>query len=95
MHRVNPRARETFGPSPGMRALPREADSQARSKITVAFQVNTGCKWLLVDPSDETCRRYSRLLGRNALKTFNMGLVGFTTDLKVNLQAAFPAMDFS
>jgi hypothetical protein len=72
-----------------------EADSQARSKITVAFQVNRDCKWLLVDPSDETCRRYGRLLGRDALKTFNMGLVGFTNDLKENLQAAFPSMDFS
>jgi hypothetical protein len=72
-----------------------EADSQARSKITVAFQVNPNCRWLLVDPSDETCRRYGRLLGRNALKTFNMGLVGFTNDLRENLQAAFPAMDFS
>ena len=27
-----------------------EADSQARSKITVAFQINPGCRWLLVDP---------------------------------------------
>ena len=72
-----------------------EADSQARSKITVAFQVNPHCKWLLVDPADETCRRYGRLLGRDALKTFNMGLVGFANDLRENLQAAFPAMDFS
>lgn len=56
-----------------------EADSQARSKITVAFQVNPTCRWLLVDPGDETCRFYNRLLGKEALKTFNMGLAGFTT----------------
>jgi len=72
-----------------------EADSQARSKITVAFQVNPKCKWLLVDPSDETCHRYTRLLGGNALTTFSTGLVGFASDLKANLQEAFPAIDFS
>jgi len=72
-----------------------EADSQARSKITVAFQVNPTCRWLVVDPSPETCRRYMRLLGQTSLTTFNIGLVGFTNDLRENLQAAFPAMDFS
>lgn len=72
-----------------------EADSQARSKITVAFQVNPDCKWLVVDPSPETCSRYTRLLGKTSLTTFNMGLVGFTNDLKANLQTAFLAVDFS
>jgi len=72
-----------------------EADSQARSKITVAFQVNPDCKWLLVDPSDDTCRRYRRLLGQTALKTMNTTLAGFNTELKANLEAAFPRIDFS
>ena len=72
-----------------------EADSQARSKITVAFQVNPDCRWLVVDPSEDTCRRYRRLLGQTALTTLELGLAGFNNELKANLQLGFPTIDFS
>jgi hypothetical protein len=72
-----------------------EADSQARSKLTVAFQVNSTCRWLVVDPSEETCRRYKRLLGETAVTTQQTGLAGFNNELKTNLQNGFPNVDFS
>jgi hypothetical protein len=72
-----------------------DADSQARSRITVAFQVNPTCRWLVVDPSAETCRRYKRLLGQTALTTVEKGLAGFNNELKANLQGGFPNIDFA
>ena len=71
-----------------------ESDSQARSRITIAAQVNRNCRWLVVDPSPEVCNRYKRLLGRRCLRTQLTTLSGFNNDITDNLQQAFPGVEF-
>jgi len=72
-----------------------EADTQARSKILTAFQINQGCQWLIVNPSDSSISRYRRLLGSLRVKVLQNGLAGFNNDILANLQEAFPTIDFS
>jgi hypothetical protein len=69
-----------------------EADTMARSKILTSFQVNTRARWLVVDPSEQVCARYRRLLGDRRLTTLQMTLAGFNNELIPNLLQAFPTI---
>lgn len=68
-------------------------DPQARCKILTAFQVNQGCLWAVVDPSQEVRAKYERLLGSRRLITFDQGLAGFAVNLEENLRTAFPKVE--
>jgi hypothetical protein len=70
-----------------------ENDPQARCKILTAFQVNEGCRWAVVDPTNETRQKYERLLGSKRLKTFDTSMAGFGVNLEENLKEAFPGID--
>lgn len=70
-----------------------ENDPQARCKILTAFQVNTGCRWAIVDPTNETRQKYERLLGSKKLRTFDTSLAGFGVNLEDNLKSAFPDIE--
>lgn len=72
-----------------------EADSEARSKIMTAFQTNTECKWLVVDPSETVRDRYRRLLGEKSLRVLDKTLAGFNNEIREDLQESFPDVDFS
>lgn len=72
-----------------------DADTQARSKILTAFQSNPKSKWLLIDPANEVCDRYRRLLGQRRLRIIQTTLTGLNNDLETSLHTAFPQMDFS
>jgi hypothetical protein len=67
-----------------------ENDSQARSRITIAGQVNENSRWLVVDPSDTICQRYKRLLGQTRVMTEITTLAGFNNDIEDTLRRAFP-----
>jgi hypothetical protein len=71
-----------------------ENDSQARSRITIAGQVNENCHWLVIDPSDTICSRYKRLLGRTRLTTEITSLAGFNNDIDDTVRRAFPNVKF-
>jgi len=71
-----------------------ENDSQARSRITIAGQVNQNCRWLVVDPSDTICQRYKRLLGHTRLTTEITSLAGFNNELEDTVRRAFPHVEF-
>lgn len=71
-----------------------ENDSQARSRITIAGQVNVTCRWLVVDPADTICQRYKRLLGHTRLTTEITSLAGFNNNLEDSLRRAFPHVAF-
>jgi SIR2-like domain len=69
-----------------------ENDTQARSRIAVACQVNQRCKWLAIDPSSPTLDRYKRILGRRVLTTLDTTLAGFNNELEDTLSIAFPTL---
>jgi SIR2-like domain len=46
-----------------------DADSEARSAMTLGFQANKRARWLILDPSPEVCARYERYLGSTRLIT--------------------------
>jgi hypothetical protein len=71
-----------------------DIDSEARSKILTAFQINDQAKWFVVDPSPEICARYERLLGKERLRTFPTSLAGFNNELVANLEQAFVEVPF-
>jgi len=71
-----------------------ENDSQARSRITIAGQVNENCRWLVVDPSEMICQRYKRLLGHTRLTTEITSLAGFNNEIDDTLRRAFPNVEF-
>src|SRR5687768_1432706 len=58
------------------------------------FQINPTCRWLIVDPGEETCRRYRRLLGQTTLTTLDSSLIGLNNDLTGKLKAGFPHLQF-
>jgi hypothetical protein len=64
-------------------------DRKARAAILTAFQVNEKAQWLVIDPSQHVCERYTRLLGEKRLTTMQKGLAGFNHALYDNLQNAF------
>lgn len=66
-----------------------DGDTQARSKILTSFQVNTDCKWGVIDPSPDISGRFERLLGNVRLKTLQMGLAGVNGDIIGNLRTLF------
>ena len=72
-----------------------ELDLNARSKILTGFQVNPGCRWLIVDQSEQTCGLYARLLGTERVAILQSSLAGFNNDIGSHLQLAFPDIDFS
>jgi len=72
-----------------------EMDINSRSRILTAFQVNEGCRWLVVNPSESVCNLYSKLLGHERVKVLQMTLAGFNNDIRTHLQDAFPGIDFS
>lgn len=67
-----------------------EADTMARSKMLTAFQVNENARWLVIDPNENVCSRYRRLLGDRRVTIKQMTLAGFNNELVANLQEAFP-----
>jgi hypothetical protein len=71
-----------------------ENDMQARSRISVAAQVNQNCRWLVIDPSPDICARYRRLLGTKVVTTKITTLSGFNNDIEDNLNEAFPELTF-
>jgi len=71
-----------------------ENDTQARSRITIAGQVNANCRWLVVDPSDIICQRYKRLLGHTRLTTEITSLAGLNNDIDDTLRRAFSDVEF-
>jgi hypothetical protein len=44
-----------------------EADSEARSAVTLGFQANPDARWVVVDPSDGVRAKYEQLLGNRQL----------------------------
>lgn len=69
-----------------------DLDSYAREAMLVAFQLNPSCKWLIVDPSQAACQRYTRLFGTKQATTCQMTLTDFNKDMSVQLEKAFPAL---
>lgn len=65
-----------------------EADNNARSALTCAFQMNSNARWAVVDPSQSVCDKYRRLLGRSRLTIFDKDLVAFNNDIEDNLLIA-------
>ena len=70
-----------------------EMDVNARSRILTAFQANRSAMWMVVDPSDQICGTYQRLLGSERLSVVNMSLAGFNNDIETHVQNALPAID--
>jgi hypothetical protein len=70
-----------------------ELDSQARSKILTAFQVNDAATWAVVDPDPGVIERYEHLLG-NRLNSFRQSLSEFNNDLDDNVAVAFGQQPF-
>jgi len=59
-----------------------EADSEARSAITLGFQANPSARWAVVDPSDAIRAKYEQLLGNKRL----VQLPGTLDELNPNLE---------
>lgn len=72
-----------------------EMDTNARSKILTAFQVNSNAKWMVIDPSGSVCDLYSRLLGSNRVTILQQSLASFNNEMVSHLQMAFPLVSFS
>lgn len=72
-----------------------EADVQARLKIMTAFQMNRSCRWLIIDSSDEVCKKYRRFMGESNVSILPMTLAAFNNQIRNNFQDAFPNIDFS
>lgn len=60
-----------------------EADSEARSAITLGFQANPAARWVLIDPSDPIRAKYEQLLGNKQL----VQLPGTLDEWNSNLEA--------
>lgn len=71
-----------------------DSDSNARSALTCAFQLNSGATWAVVDPSNNICAKYRRLFGRSRLETFQSDLVSFNNGLDLNLDIAMGISGF-
>ena len=67
-----------------------EMDVNARSRMLTAFQVNHGCRWLVVDPSESVCNLYRKLLGCDHVIVLEQGLAGFNNGILGHMQTTFP-----
>lgn len=60
-----------------------EGDEMARKWLLEANRLNTNLKWIVVDPSDETLRKYAKLLGESRLRPINSKIEEFDVGLAV------------
>ncbi len=72
-----------------------EMDINARSRILTAFQVNQNARWLVIDPSEQVCDLYRKLLGTARVDILQMTLAAFNNDLETHLHNAFPDIELS
>lgn len=72
-----------------------DGDYQARSKILSSFQANPKGRWMVVDPSQDACAKYRRLLGQRRVTILDKTLAGLNNNLAESLQGAFDNVDFS
>ncbi len=71
-----------------------EMDTNARAKLLTAFQINSGAKWLVVNPSKSACDLYKRLLGNIRAIIIKKSLAEFNSEIRSHLHTAFPSIDF-
>jgi len=71
-----------------------EMDVNARSRILTAFQANNKCRWLIVDPSENTCNLYRRLLGCDHVQILEQSLASFNNEIREHMKTAFPDVAF-
>jgi len=71
-----------------------EMDTKARAAIMTAFQVNTRLRWLIIDPSENVCELYRRMLGCARVTVLQQTLASFNNEILDHMQTAFPEVTF-